>query len=95
MLSKKEVAHLAALSRMEIDDREQEKLLHDLEGILNYFEELKEISTENIPPVTGGTHEQNVTRDDVSDVTKLSGERAVESFPEFHNHFLKVPPVFE
>lgn len=100
-IDKKTLEHLAELSRIEIGDKRQatsEKLLKDLQKILGHFEELKEVDTENIEPMAGGTIEMNVFREDeqaTSDKRQGKRENLIEAFPEKENGFLKVPAVFE
>ncbi len=94
MLTKKDLEKLAELVRLEIKPREEEKLLKDLTSILNHFEELKEINTEDIDPLLGGTSNVNALRDD-EESENIPKERALEQFPEKSKGFLKVPPVFE
>jgi aspartyl-tRNA(Asn)/glutamyl-tRNA(Gln) amidotransferase subunit C len=98
-LSKKTLEYLAELARIEIGDKRQatsDKLLKDLQNILGYFEELKEVDTENIEPMAGGTVEKNVFRDDIeSDKRQAARDKLVEQFPEKENDYLKIPPVFE
>ncbi len=93
MLSEKDVSHLAELVRIALTPDEKRSLLRDLEEILAYFEELKTLDTENVPPMTGGTFSENVTREDEAGGA-LAGMKAVEAFPESQGGFLKVPPVF-
>ncbi len=93
MLSKKDLEKLAQLARMDLKSAEEEKLLKDLGKILDYFEELKEVDTENVEPLTGGTELQNALRDDDGDLVLDKGA-ALEAFPEKSGGFLKVPPVF-
>lgn len=95
LLDKKHLEHLAALSRIELKKGEEEKLLEDLRKILNHFEELKEVNTENVEPMAGGTELKNVWRPDEIKEDRLRGDRAVESFPEHEDGYLKTPPVFE
>ena len=94
ILDKKHLEHLAALSRIEIKKGEEEKLLEDLRKILNHFEELKEVNTENVQPLSGGTELKNVSRSDEIREDRLRGDKAVEAFPEREHGYLKVPPVF-
>lgn len=95
ILDKKHLEHLAALARIELHAHEEEKLLKDLEKILEHFNELKEVNTDNVAPMAGGTELKNVTRGDLVREERLRGERAVEAFPEKENGYLRVPPVFE
>ncbi len=81
MLTKKDLEKLANLARMDLKPEEKEKLLKDLEKILDYFEELKEVATDNVEPLTGGTESQNILRDDDQDLTLDKGA-AIKAFPE-------------
>jgi len=49
-LSREEVIHIAALARMGLSEAEIEKAREQLANILENFEVLKEIDTNNIPP---------------------------------------------
>lgn len=94
MLSKKDLERLAELARIELKKSEEEKLLADLEKILGHFEELKEVNTEGVAPLSGGTFVKNVLRKD-GEGERLPAEKAVVQFPEKEKGFLKIPPVFE
>lgn len=95
MIQKKDLERLSELARLKIPEAEEKKLLQDLEKILGHFEELKEIDTSNVEPMSGGTLSKNVYREDEIVKNHLSGEKAVEQFPEKEKGFLKIPPVFE
>ncbi len=97
LINKKTLEYLAELSRIELDKRNEEKMLSDLQKILEHFEELKEINTENIEPMAGGTVDKNVFREDdaESPKSKVKSPKLVETFPEEENGYLKIPPVFE
>ena len=95
MLTKKDMEHLAELARIELKEGEEEKLQKDLGAILDYFQELKGVDTENVAPMTGGTELKSVVREDViSPKPKVQSQKGVEAFPETKNGYLKVPPVF-
>ncbi len=95
-INEKTLEYLANLSRIELDKRSEGKILEDIRKILNYFEELKEVDTENIEPMAGGTVEKNVFREDIkSDKQQAASDKLVEQFPKKENGFLKIPPVFE
>ncbi len=97
-INKKDLEHLAELSRIELKESEEAKLLKDLEEILNYFKELQELDTENVEPMTGGTDNKNVVREDMPGKTDDTGKaypaRGPGQFPENKGGYLKVPPVF-
>jgi len=93
-LNKKTLEYLAGLGRIETKEKDEEKLLKDLKEILGYFEQLKEVDTENVEPLAGGTIEKNVFREDeVKSYQK--NQKLIKQFPEEGKGYLKVPPVFE
>lgn len=75
------------------DKAKEEKLLHDLEHILEHFDELGELDTDTVMPMTGGTSLENAERDDAV-LDRFDEEASREQFPEHEAGFLKVPPVF-
>ena len=79
---------------MELGAREEEKLLKDLQKILDHFTELQELDTKDVPPITGGTALKNIFRDDDKEDSTNLGAGA-QAFPEAKDGFLKIPPVFE
>lgn len=95
-INKKSLEHLADLVRIELKAGEEERFLKDLEKILAYFQELQQLNTDNVTPMTGGTELKSVFREDEKTRDK-SGEtrRAVQAFPEEEKGYLKVPPIFE
>lgn len=95
MLSEKDLRHLGELARLDLGNIDKEKLLHDFQKILAHFEELKNVKTENVEPMAGGTFTKNIFRDDDPSQMTLPRERAVGQFLEKEKGFLKTPPVFE
>jgi aspartyl-tRNA(Asn)/glutamyl-tRNA(Gln) amidotransferase subunit C len=93
-ISKQELEHLAKLARIELDPKEEEKLLKDLDSIMGHFKVLQELDTTNVAPMTGGTDLVNALRDDLERESTNQGA-GTEAFPESKNGYLKVPPVFE
>lgn len=102
LINKKTLKHLAELARIDLKAQEEKKLLKDLREILDYFEQLKELNTENVELLEdkNQTKTQNVFRDDKVDLDRRQKEieevgRIIGSFPETKEKFLKTPPVFE
>lgn len=94
LIGKKELEHLAGLARLEIDGRGEEKLANDLEKILGHFDELKEVNTDGIEPMTGGTFLENVWREDEAKKERLTSETSTSAFPDKDDGYLKIPAVF-
>lgn len=93
MLTKKDLEHLAELSRIDLKAGEEKKLVKDLSSILDYFKELQELNTDNVQPMTGGTDLSSVVREDVLEKDSETG-KGKEGFPEEKDGYLKTPPVF-
>ncbi len=92
-ITKETLEHLATLARIELSPAEEDMFLHDLQEILNYFEELTALDTSGVKAMSGGTALTNVFREDEEreNTDRGSGK---ESFPEKDGGFLKIPPVF-
>lgn len=95
MISKEEVKHLASLSRIELTEAEEAKLQHDLGNILEHFDELKEVNTDDVAPLAGGSVLTNQFRNDEDATNRVDNAAALKAFPESASGLLKVPPVFE
>ena len=93
-IDKKTLEHLAHLARIDLDSKEEERLLRDIRNIVAYVEELQSADTAGITPMNGGGDLENVFRDDV-ERENTNRKKGVELFPKNHEGFLGVPPVFE
>lgn len=95
----KTLEYLAALARIGRKGKgieKEEKLVRDLQSILAHFEELKEIDTEGVSGMTGGTNAHNVFRDDEEENgVRIPRETLLRSLPDETQGFLRVPAVFE
>ncbi len=93
-IDKKTIEYLAELSRIKLEPKEEEKLIKDLQKILDHFDELKSLDTSGVEPMNGGTELKNAFRED-EERTNTNQGQGTEAFPELKDGFLKVPPVFE
>jgi aspartyl-tRNA(Asn)/glutamyl-tRNA(Gln) amidotransferase subunit C len=93
-INKHELEHLAKLARIELDPKEEEKLLKDLGNILDHFKELEALDTSHIAAMPGGTDRKNAFREDDERENTNRGA-GVDAFPEKKDGYLKIPPVFE
>jgi aspartyl-tRNA(Asn)/glutamyl-tRNA(Gln) amidotransferase subunit C len=83
------IAHLA---RLEIKPEEEPEMLKKLEGVLNWMEQLNEIDTENVEPLTHMTQEINVLRDDVA-IATISREQGLANAPKHDGKYFRVSKV--
>jgi len=85
---------IAHLSRLEFDERNTDKMLSDMNGIIAFVEKLNEVNTDGIEPLTTMSHELNVLRQDEVK-PHLSHERALKNAPKKDSDYFRVPKVLE
>ncbi|MEK7634750.1 MAG: Asp-tRNA(Asn)/Glu-tRNA(Gln) amidotransferase subunit GatC [Patescibacteria group bacterium] len=100
IINKQILAHLVKLSKIDIKEIKEGKILADLEKILEHFEELKniDINIRNIKLSVNMAKSANIVRND-EDSKNINKETSnvdlIKSFPDREKGFLKIPPVFE
>lgn len=88
------VRHIARLARIKVTDAESTALESELTGILNWVEQLDEVDTAGIEPMTCVTEMTLKMRsDEISDGGYA--ETVVHNAPERADHFFVVPKVVE
>ena len=93
-LDKATVRRIATLARIEVPDADLESLAGELSHILGWIEQLSEVNTENVPPMSGGTDLKLPWRADV--VTDGNqAERVLANTPDAQDGFFTVPKVVE
>lgn len=93
MIEKKDVEHLATLSRLAFSDDELQAFRDDLSGILTYVEQIQDITDSvDVEPQVGTPH--NVMREDVEPHEQGEAREAmVEAFPDKDAGMLKVKKI--
>jgi len=94
-LNRDVVKKISELCRIGCTEEEITSLLHDMEEILAYVEQLDEVNTDNVSPcnhVLKGM--QNVMRDDVVKESMLR-ETFLANAPEHVSGLIKVPTVIK
>lgn len=87
----KKIAHLA---RLEFDEEGAEKMKKDMTQILDWEEQLNEVDTEGMEPITTMSSEENVLREDVVG-EHLTHEKALLNAPQRDSDYFRVPKVLE
>lgn len=97
MITKEDVQHIAHLARIELTREEEERFEHDLSAILQFVDQLNEVDTSGIEPMTGGTHLEQVVRKDEQENTDLEHRVAslIGAVPEKKDRLIQVRSVFE
>jgi len=63
-LSREQVQHIARLARVGLSEQDIDHFREQLSGILDYFEVLREVDTEGVPPTAHPLALGNVMRED-------------------------------
>jgi len=92
MIDRATVEKIAHLARLEITNAEEEQFAGQLSGILDYFEQLSELDTENVPPTTRAIEIQNITRTD-SNRLYPDHEVLVQESPAPEGDYFRVPRI--
>ncbi len=93
-IDKNTINKIARLSRIKLDDKESEDYIKDLNSILDWVEQLNEVNTENVKPLSNISLSILPKREDVSKDTN-SSEEILENAPDKLEGFFAVPKVVE
>jgi len=93
-IDKLTVEYTAHLARIELGDKELDKLSKQLDSILDFINTLKKVSIEGVPPTSHALPINNVLRDD-SQIASLPAEKTFSNAPGRKNNFFIVPKVIE
>jgi len=91
-ISKKEVEHIAWLARIELSEEEKALFTEQFNEILDYFEKIDEVETEEVSPTYHVLDLVNVYREDEV-LSSLSIEEALKNAPKKEKQFLKAPRI--
>lgn len=95
-ISKKEIIRIAELARIKLSPEEEIKFEKEISELLVFFEKLNEVDTRTTVPLTGGTTEENITREDGALDPDLEGRQAriLAQAPEKKENWIKVKAIF-
>ena len=105
-VTEKDVAYVADLANLELTDQERQRMLKDLNSILDYIDRLNELDTSDVPPmaqISAKFGQSNSKPDDDIGaawredilVPCLPHADAMKNAPESDGDFFKVPRVIE
>ena len=93
-LSLEEVRHIALLYRLGLSEEEAERFRHQLSNILENFQVLKQVDTEDVPPTGHSVALQNVMREDEPH-PPFPKEEILANAPRREEDFFRVKAVLE
>ncbi|MHA1376998.1 MAG: Asp-tRNA(Asn)/Glu-tRNA(Gln) amidotransferase subunit GatC [Candidatus Helarchaeota archaeon] len=94
IISKQEVEHIAELCRIKLSEEEIKLFTKQFNDILNFFKQLDEVDTDNIPPTFHVLNISNVFREDRVNPS-LPKEKIFRNVPKREKDFIKAPRMTE
>lgn len=93
-ITKAEVEHVARLARLDLDEDAKERMRSQLDSILTYIDQLRELDTEGVPPTSHAIPMVNVMREDeVRPSSPL--EAMLANAPERDGDLFRIPKIIE
>jgi aspartyl-tRNA(Asn)/glutamyl-tRNA(Gln) amidotransferase subunit C len=93
-VDKNKVKHVARLARIALTAERLEPMVDELNHILKWVEQLNEVDTSKVEPMTSVVKMSLKMREDVVTDGARAGE-VVENAPSGEDHFFAVPKVVE
>lgn len=93
-ITREEVEHVARLARLALDEAELDTLTGQMDAILDYVDQLKELKTDDIVPTAHAVPVENAFREDTVRPS-LPKEKALQNAPAEEGGCFKVPRVIE
>jgi aspartyl-tRNA(Asn)/glutamyl-tRNA(Gln) amidotransferase subunit C len=85
---------LAHLSRLELDETKEQQMLGDLNKILDWVDQLRQLDTAEVEPLVHLSQEINVLRPDEAHNT-VSHQDGLRNAPRKDSDYFRVPKVLE
>ena len=93
-VSPEQVRHIANLARIAMSDEEIERLVPELNNILGWVEQLGEVNTDGIEPLTAVVEQKLRLREDEVTAGNIRDE-ILANAPAAEHGFFSVPKVIE
>ena len=88
------VRKVSKLAKIKINEKEETKLIEELNNILGWVDELKKVNTEQIEPMLSVFNESMIMRKDAVS-SETSDELVLKNAPKSKSGFFVVPKVVE
>ena len=93
-LSREEVQHIATLARVGLSEEDIARFREHLSEILDYFQRLREVNTDDVPPTAHTLPLHNVMREDEPGRC-YDKEDVLANAPKRENDFFAVRAILE
>jgi aspartyl-tRNA(Asn)/glutamyl-tRNA(Gln) amidotransferase subunit C len=91
-ISEKEVEHIANLARIELTEEEKRNFTESFNTILEYFEIINDLDTEDVPPTSHVLDVTNAFREDKVSPS-LAVEEVLKNASKKERGFFKAPKI--
>ncbi len=91
-LNQQTIKNLSTLARLRLPEEREEKILNDLQSILDWVEQLKEVNIDGVEPLVSVTEGNALMRADEVTDGNLQAE-LMQNAPEAVQGFYTVPKV--
>jgi len=93
-LDEKMVDKIAKLSKLKFNDEEKSTIINDMNKMLEFVDQLKELNTDHVEPLIHMSDEVNVLREDEI-VETISQQDALKNAPSKDSTYFKIPKVLD
>ena len=93
-ITNKLIQDIAALAKLEFDEKSAEQMKVDLERIIGFIDKLSEIDTDGVEPLIYLSEEVSVLREDEIKAV-VSQVEALKNAPEKDSDYFKVPTILK
>jgi aspartyl-tRNA(Asn)/glutamyl-tRNA(Gln) amidotransferase subunit C len=89
------VQHIARLARVGLSEEDIDRFSEQLSEILDYFERLRAVDTEGVPPTAHTLPLHNVMREDDEPAPSLQSEQVLGNAPVREGEHFRVKVILE
>lgn len=93
-VSLEEVRYIAQLARLRFTDEEEQEMARQMSRILDYMDQLSELDTTDVPPMSHVLELTNVFRTDEVQ-QRITRDDALRNAPEADDTYFRVPKVID
>ena len=93
-IDKDKIIHVSKLARISVSDKKIDDLTKDLSSIFNFIEQLNELNTDKVEPLSSILNKPLRLRKDKINDGKIR-EKILENSPQKNKEFFVVPKVIE
>jgi aspartyl-tRNA(Asn)/glutamyl-tRNA(Gln) amidotransferase subunit C len=94
MIDRKDVEHVARLTRLALTDAELERMREQLNSILAHLDTLRAVPTDGVEPTSHAVDVVNVMREDEVEPC-LPQDAVLANAPDRSGEFFRVPRIIE